>query len=123
MSKKAFLICPVRGANLDSTDELVAALESGAYDGTKWDVHYPPRDTDQRDDIGLRICQDNRAAIVGADMVFIVWDGKSQGTLFDAGAAFALNKPLRCVSLPEPTNGKSFQNMMRTWEAHDPETD
>lgn len=48
--------------------------------------------------------------------MFIVWDGKSKGSLFDAGVAFALAKEIECLSLPEPSDGKSFQNMMREWE-------
>jgi len=49
-------------------------------------------------------------------MVFFVWDGKSQGCLFDLGVAFALNKPLTVISAPENVeSGKSFQNMARYW--------
>ena len=79
-------------------------------------VHWPPRDTRQDDPVGLDICKANRAAIAQADAVHIVWDGKSTGSLFDAGMAFAMGKPITCLSLPPATDVKSFQNMMRAWE-------
>ena len=108
---KTFLICPVRGHDPDEQLQVVRQLE---VEG--WTVHFPPRDTDQNDSTGLRICTDNRAAIESADIIHVVWDGKSQGSLFDLGMAFALRKPLRIVLIPDPTEGKSFQNMMRQWE-------
>ena len=45
--KKAFLICPVRGHSMDETTKIVVDLEN---DG--WQVHWPPRDTNQEDPIG-----------------------------------------------------------------------
>lgn len=112
---KGFLICPVRGADTSDSDEIVKQLESGEFDGQKWDIHYPPRDTDQEDDTGFRICEDNRKAIDDAERVFFVWDGKSQGSLFDLGMAFVLDMPLTCISLPVQTEGKSFQKMAMQW--------
>ena len=109
--KRAFLICPVRGVSSEETKGLVEGLEK---DG--WIVHWPPRDTDQDDPTGLRICGDNKKAIEDASVVFFVWDGKSQGCLFDLGMAFAMKKSIRCMSLPPPTEGKSFQNMVKEWE-------
>lgn len=105
--KNAFLICPVRGVDQTQTAERVRALEA---DG--WTVHWPPRDTNQDDAIGLRICRDNCAAIKKADTVFVIWDGLSQGCLFDLGIAFAFGKTITPLSLPPRTEGKSFQNMI-----------
>ena len=107
---KTFLICPVRGVKPNTYKSLVDQLEDQGYT-----VHWPPRDTDQDDDTGLRICQDNRAAMEDADVVHIVWDGQSQGCLFDLGMAFALRKPVCLLSLPVRTDGKSFQNMIYEW--------
>ena len=107
---RTFLVCPVRGVDPMSAASIVSDLES---DG--WAVHWPPRDTDQTDDTGFRICSDNLAAIREADTVHVVWDGKSQGVLFDLGMAFALGKTVVPVSLPAPTKGKSFQNMIHAW--------
>jgi nucleoside 2-deoxyribosyltransferase len=110
--KKTFLIGPVRGFPPDYLASVVAGLES---DG--WQVHWPARDTDQSDPTGILICTDNVSAIRNADAVHVIWDGVSQGCLFDLGAAFALMKPVIPIELPEPTEGKSFQNMIRNWAA------
>lgn len=110
--RSTFLICPVRGRNPASWAAEVAKLEA---DG--WAVHWPPRDTDQNDPIGLTICRTNAEAIRVADAVHIIWDGQSQGSLFDLGVAFALDKPLYVIDVPAPSEGKSFQNMMRAWAA------
>jgi nucleoside 2-deoxyribosyltransferase len=110
--KSTFLICPVRGVAPEESRRYVERLEA---DG--WTVYWPHRDTDQADEIGLRICEDNRSAIEKADCVHLIWDGKSQGCLFDLGMAFAMRKPVIPLTLPEPTDGKSFQNMVRAWEA------
>lgn len=107
---KSFLICPVRGKDPAAYAAIVSELEADGFE-----VHWPPRDTDQIDDTGLRICRDNAAAIADADIVHVVWDGQSQGCLFDLGVAFALGKALRPIELPAATEGKSFQNMMRAW--------
>ena len=111
---KAFLICPVRQASEEMTDIVFDAVCSLEEAGNK--VHWPARDTDQNDDTGFRICTDNKKAIEGADEVAIVWDGKSQGCLFDIGMAFAMNKKIKIIHLPEYTEEKSFQNMIRNWE-------
>ena len=107
---KSFLICPVRGYDQTETERIVKDLESQGYE-----VHYPARDTNQNDDTGYRICSDNKAAIIAADVVHFVWDGKSQGCLFDLGMAFALGKRVIPLEMPESTIGKSFQNMVTKW--------
>jgi nucleoside 2-deoxyribosyltransferase len=107
---KTFLICPVRGHDQSETEAIVKKLESEG-----WQVHWPPRDTNQNDPTGLAICNDNCSAIAAADAVHIIWDGKSQGSLFDLGCAFALQKKVIPIELPPPTEGKSFQNMVREW--------
>jgi len=109
---RSFLICPVRGKSPSETAGIVDGLEMAGYE-----VHWPHRDTNQNDPIGLRICTDNRAAIEAADVVHIVWDGQSQGCLFDLGMAFAMNKKIEVIEMPGATDGKSFQNMARAWEA------
>lgn len=105
-----FLICPVRGHEMQETEAIVEHYEKNGNS-----VHWPPRDTDQNDETGLRICRDNAKAIANADVVAVVWDGKSQGCLFDLGIAFALQKRIIPISLPELTDVKSFQNMISAW--------
>ncbi len=107
---KTFLICPVRGHSPEETKRIVEDLEASGFD-----VHWPPRDTEQKDDTGYRICSDNLEAIKSADVVHIVWDGKSQGCLFDLGMAFALRKRIVPISLPAEGSEKSFQKMVRYW--------
>jgi hypothetical protein len=107
---KTFLICPVRGMSPDAHKATVDLLEKRGFT-----VHWPPRDTDQNDAIGLRICMDNANAIAAADVVHVIWDGKSQGCLFDLGVAFALKKKLEIIVIPPLSEGKSFQNMMAAW--------
>lgn len=109
---RTFLICPVRGRPAEAWTEQVAALEAEG-----WEVHWPPRDTDQSDPTGIQICTDNVAAIRKADVVHVIWDGQSQGCLFDLGAAFAMMKRIIPIELPDASDGKSFQNMVRAWAA------
>jgi hypothetical protein len=110
--KRAFLICPVRNADPEAARVHVEALEAAG-----WMVHWPQRDTDQSDPDGLDICRQNRAAIAAADQVFIIWDGRSTGCLFDMGMAFALDKPVTILDVPPPgpPPGKSFLRMIARW--------
>lgn len=110
MRPKTFLICPVRGHDPSETQAIVDRLEANGYD-----VYWPQRDTDQLDETGFRICLDNRAAIQQADVVHFIWDGKSQGCLFDLGMAFAMGKMVIPLSTPGRTSEKSFQNMVEEW--------
>jgi nucleoside 2-deoxyribosyltransferase len=112
---RTFLICPVRGHSTEETRAVVTGLETAG-----WVVHWPPRDTNQDDPTGLRICGTNLAAIRSADAVHVVWDGQSQGCLFDLGMAFALGKRVIPIHLPVPTEGKSFQNMVVEWAGANP---
>lgn len=110
MKSKTFLICPVRGHDPRELESIVEELEKD------YQVHFPPRDTDQVDDTGYRICTDNLNAIKESKIVHIVWDGKSQGGLFDAGMAFALGKKIKVISVPELLGSKSYQDMFMDWE-------
>ena len=111
--KKTFLICPVRGKDSNDLMWVVENLEAQG-----WKTHYPPRDTNQDDPTGLQICKDNVAAIRKSDVIHIYFDPNSRGSLFDLGAAFALNKPLIIVNKDklEKTEGKSFINMILDWQ-------
>lgn len=94
---------------MSETEDIVAELEKD------YEVYWPPRDTDQTDPVGLEICGANLRAIQEADVVHIIWDGKSTGVLFDLGMVFALTKELVVISLPPETDHKSFQNMIRAY--------
>ena len=110
---KIFLITPVRNVNEEFTKYINKLIDSLEAEGNT--VYWPLQDTDQDDDVGLRICEDNLAAMKEADMAFYVWDGKSQDSLFDLGMAFALNKRLFYIGMIPQAEGKSFQNMARDW--------
>jgi hypothetical protein len=109
---RIFLICPVRNI----TDEEKAAIGKYVFDLEQSGhiVHWPLRDTNQDDLIGLRICGDNRQAIADADEVDVWWNDTSKGSYFDFGMAFALGKKI-VIANPDalfPTEGKSFGNML-----------
>lgn len=110
-----FVICPVRNADEAATAEIarwVSRLEAAGNT-----VHWPARDTNQEDPIGDRICADNRAAIEAADRVALWFDPASQGSLFDIGIAWALRKPVDLLNVVEPTEKKSFANVLLRWAA------
>ncbi len=83
-----FLICPVRGASEEVKkilEDYVAKLES---EGKK--VHYPPRDTDQSDPVGNKICEANFRAEIFGKRVHRWYDDGSTGGHFDFGGVFML---------------------------------
>lgn len=107
-----FLICPVNEVTDEekiASEKYVFALETAGHT-----VHWPPRNTNQVDPVGLRICKDNRQAIIKADEVHVWWNGKSKGSFFDFGMAFALGKK---IVLANPDDNqrtplKSFTNVL-----------
>ena len=113
---KLFAIRPVRGI----TDEYKEGIEAqiARYRAEGHEIYDPLVDTDQVDNTGLRICKDNRKAIEDADAILFMWDGKSQGSLFDLGMAFALRKPVIPVIgyVPAMTDHKLYQNMVFAWQ-------
>lgn len=110
-----YIITPVRNASnelREYVDNIIDVLLPSYY------IHYPPYDTKQDDGTGgYEICRTNKRAIEDADIVLLFWDGVSQGCLFDAGIAFALDKLVVVLMTPElVVGGKSFQNMFAYWE-------
>jgi len=112
--KKIFIICSVRGMDDDYKDELEEYAFQLAYYGNS--VHLPHRDTNQENS-GLGICTQNMMAIQDADEVHIFYSSKSQGTHFDMGVAFSLNKPIVIVNNEPFDEGKSFARMLTEWES------
>lgn len=107
---KIFIICPVRSqteVEKEKLNEYILNLEEHGHT-----IYYPPRNTDQNDSIGLRICIDNREAIASSDEIHIFYNGNSQGSLFDFGMAFAMKKRIHLINSVKPTPFKSFQNVL-----------
>jgi len=113
---QAFVISPMRGIAPEYESGIAAQVEALERE---WDrVYWPARDTDQRPISGLPECEANRKAMRKSAMVYVMWDGKSQGVLFDLGMAWAMGKPIQVVTgyMPPLSRGKSFQNMIYAWE-------
>lgn len=111
---KIFIIGAVRGASDEWRHKLEAYVEALEAQGVS--VYLPHRDTNQTMP-GLAICRANMAAIAAAEEIHLFYKADSQGSHFDMGVAFALNKKLVAVDLPEYGEGKSFPRMVREWEA------
>lgn len=109
---KVFIICTVRTATPDYRDKLEAYVKSLEQAGHE--VHLPHRNTNQSQ-TGYGICTENKSAIAAADEVHVFYSPESQGTHFDMGVSFALGKKIVVVESPEPTLGKSYQNMLAEW--------
>ena len=119
MKKKIFIICPVRNIGDAVRGEIagyVQGLETAGYS-----VHWPPRDTDQSDPVGNRICLVNMRAAFEADEIHIWYDPDSTGSHFDLGGVFTLIEVLgrkkRVVLINDremkQVPGKSFTNVIR----------
>lgn len=112
-----YLAHPVRKIDPDYEYWLRLIVEKLEASGHR--VYFPLRDTPQHSD-ELTICKTNLDAIAACDCVALVWDGLSQGVLFDMGIAFALGLPLTIIKIPAPTPKKSFQNMFIQWQSENP---
>ena len=111
--KKIFIICSVRGASEEYREGLESYVEQLEERGYK--VHLPHRDTNQQAR-GLDICKQNMEAIKASDEVHIFYKKGSEGTLFDMGVAFALDKDIVVVQNEEYGEGKSYPRMLAEWE-------
>lgn len=110
---RIFVICSVRGAwphYVDRLNDYVEELESTGHT-----VHFPHRDTNQNE-TGINICRQNKQAIIDADEVHIFYNSKSQGTHFDMGMAFAMNKKIKVIENESFGNGKSYPRMLSEWD-------
>jgi len=110
--KSVFIICPVR--NLTDHEKRIIENYISNLEREGYNVHYPPRDTNQKDPIGLNITTENREAIKNSDRIDIYWNPKSSGSLFDLGMAFAYKKPIKLINENDvlPTEKKSFENVL-----------
>ncbi len=110
---KVFIICTIRSATQEYLNKLEAYVSDLESNGIK--VYAPHRDTNQMV-LGYEICKQNMQGIIDADEVHIFYNSKSQGTHFDMGVAFALNKKIVIIENEELIEGKSFQRMLVEWQ-------
>lgn len=90
-------------------------------------VHWPPRDTNQNDPIGLLICEDHAEEILENEITMIWWDEESKGSHFDLGMAFMLaalgkmlkNGELTLEKLGELLNGR-YERFILTVDSKKP---
>ncbi len=102
---KIYLLCPVRNVTLDEQaylDNYVSGIEK---QGDK--VHYPPRDVNQVDSIGLRILSEHKEAMKKAKEVHAYWNKDSSGSYFDFGMAYMAGKNPWKIINQQPKEGFS----------------
>jgi nucleoside 2-deoxyribosyltransferase len=110
---KIFIICSVRDANQEFKNKVMGYALEQKLKGH--DVYVPFIDTDQTSS-GNNICKSNKRAIMDADEVHIFYNSLSQGTHFDMGVAFALNKKIKIIENESFGEGKSYPRMLTEWE-------
>jgi|GEM_PF-2391508 len=114
-NKSVYIICPVRNLSPEQQQEIeryVARLEDDGYL-----VHYPPRDVDQGDPVGISIIRAHRRAMEKCGRVDIFWDVNSKGSHFGLGMAIASGKPIRLIKAYQPDNeGKSFLKVIQQFQ-------
>jgi len=110
---KIFIICSVRQATAEYLKKLYSYVHKLEQAGHQ--VHLPPRDTDQHAS-GINICRQNRQGIKEADEVHVFYSSQSQGTHFDLGMAFELEKRIKILQNETYNTGKSFSRMLVEWE-------
>ncbi len=71
--------------NLKKVKKYVAKLEKVGHK-----VYWPIRDTDQNDNVGIKICDQNFGAIYDADEIHIWYLKESTGIHFDMGGVYML---------------------------------
>ena len=89
-------------------DKMLDYAEQKEKEGHR--VFFPALD-DAKFKSTLEILETNRKRMQGADEVHLFYDGKSHGTIFDFGMAFAMGKPLFIVYM----NDKSIVDGMKEY--------
>jgi len=85
-SRKIYIICPVRKLTDSEKKIVLAYVEKLEKEG--YTVRCPFRDTNQIDEIGLRIVAEHeKNDIIWADEIHIWWNPTSEGSLWDFAQA------------------------------------
>lgn len=114
---KIYMICSVRNAPESEREKIIAYAEGLEREGHK--VRCPIRDTNQDDELGLRIVEEHEDDIIWADRIEILWNKKSEGSLWDAAQArmarrFMPEKKIVVVNLDdvEVDEHKTYNNVV-----------
>ncbi len=106
---KVFLICPVAKCDLELEKRIADYVNRLEQMGTK--VHWPKRDTEQKDSNGgYDICKTNFQAIMATDEIHIWYSEASGGSKFDMGGVFMLTEMLGWKKRVVIVNEKEIQD-------------
>lgn len=83
--KRIYIICSVRNRQKEEEEKVLNYVAKLEAEGCV--VRCPFRDTDQNDEIGLRIVHDHEVDIRWADEIHVIWNPQSQGSLWDVAQA------------------------------------
>lgn len=114
---KIYMICSVRKATKKEKKEIIAYAENLRNKGHE--VRCPITDTNQVDELGLRIVEEHEDDIIWADEVHIIWNPASEGSLWDVAQTrmakrFMPEKKIIVVNASEVqvTGEKSYTNVV-----------
>ena len=116
LEKRIYLICPVRNISEDEGEFIFRYVKKLESEGCK--VHYPPRDVNQNDKTGVNIVKAHKDAMKWSTEVHAYLNPKSEGSVFDLGMAWALDKPLTLINKMQIEHwlsehpGKSFARVL-----------
>lgn len=88
----------------EKMEKLKLVLEAESHE-----VKIPAFDSNPSLD-SLGVCVNNLNIMKWCDCIYMIWDGRSNGTIFDMGMAFALNKPVRIHYINDKTFQKVFES-------------
>lgn len=91
---KVYIICSVRKRTFDEDKKIKAYVRDVEKQGHE--VREPSRDTDQTDEIGLKIVEDHEQDIIWADEIHVLWNPTSEGSWWDVAQALMAKEFVPC---------------------------
>jgi len=115
---KIYIICPVRKLTKHEKEVVLAYAQTLERDHGSI-VRVPFRDTDQDDELGLRIIREHEDDIIWADEIHVWWNATSERSLWDFAQTrmarrFMPEKKIHLVNVDEveATDQKSYTNVV-----------
>ena len=115
---KIYIICPVRKITEHEKKVILTYAQTLERDHNSV-VRVPFRDTDQNDELGLRIIQEHEDDIIWAEEIHVWWNATSEGSLWDFAQTrmamrFMPEKKVHLVNIDEVdvTDQKSYTNVV-----------